>query len=753
MKQIKLPPLLKSSGAIRLAKIVAAVAAFAIAVHIILCILPYRQLDAFLTREYSTRVYDRKNHLIQVIPLNNGLRREYVPMTEIPRDVQKMFIKAEDKRFYFHPGIDLIAVIRSVFLNIQNKKNVSGASTITMQLAKVINQNYLNQNNEYLISVDRTMLKKVDEAFCALMLEAKFSKKQILELYLNSIPFGNNAEGVMSASRLYFGREIKDLTKDEIEILAKIPRRPSLYSPSKKYQYPFFMPHLVRYLKENNYFLAEKKSKSKIYKSKTPYRINLSVDFDVQVYAQTCADDAIKESEYSRIGNIAVLVLDVQTGKVLAWIGNHDFNDKEHHGEIDGVRFKNQPGSSIKPFLYALAIEKGIVKPTDVIADIPTELGENKAYIPSNFNNRFNGPVRLRVALASSLNIPAVKILDMTGIEVFAEHLEELGFSGIKENAKETGYALALGGGEVSLFEFVPAFSVFARDGQYIPISFLSGKDAGKEVKRESKMIYESDTARIIDSFLSDKSARSLGFGYYQTFETKYPSIFKTGTSNQFQNITALGATPRYAVGVWMGNFSGETVIGKTGSSLPAYVARKILDYLENYDDMESLKFPEPENYKKVKICPVSGNAPTENCKNTLTEYLKKGDSLKKCTWHVMDGNKIKTVYPAAYQQWYLINEKIYSDNHVMDYTDSTLKIVSPRDNSLYYYDPYSRFNQGIEIEVIGGEHDVVEIFIDEQIFEVTGRPCVVTAPLEPGIHYIRAVCGRESDSISFEVR
>mgnify|MGYP003482237748 FL=1 len=743
----------KRSGAFRLIKIAAAVVILAIGCSILLKILPYKQLNFFLTREYSTRIYDRKKNLLQVTPLKNGLRREYVPIKEIPRDVQKIFIKAEDKRFYFHGGIDLIAVVRSVFLNASNKKNVSGASTITMQLAKIINATYENQNNEYQSKVKRNISKKIYEAFCALKLEARFSKKEILELYLNSIPFGNNAEGVMSASRLYFGKEISSLDEQQIELLSKIPRRPSFYSPKNKYQYPYFMPHLVRYLKDNDYFLNQKKIKSRVYKSDVPYEINLSVDFDVQSYAQTCADDAIKEAEFSRISNISVLVMDVQTGAVLAWVGSNDFNDNESNGQIDGVRFKNQPGSSIKPFLYALALDNGVVKPTDVIADVPVEYGEEKAYIPFNFNNRFNGPVRLRVALASSLNIPAVKILDETGIDVFADKLEELGFKDIKVNAEKTGYALALGGGEVSLYEFVPAFSVLARDGKYIPLKFLSGADEKKEIRGKSKQVYSVDTVRIIDSFLSDKGARSLGFGYYQTFETKYPSIFKTGTSNQFQNITALGATPRYAVGVWMGNFSGETVIGKTGSSLPAYVAKTILDYLENFDELDSIPFEEPKKYHKEKICSLSGKKPGENCRTTLTEYVKNGEALESCTWHVKKGNKVKTVFPAIYQQWYLLNQNKYSEDVELNYMDSELKILSPRNKSVYFYDEYSRFNQSIQVEVIGGSEEVIEIFVDDQPYRTSGRPCAFDIPMEKGVHYIRAVCGNQEKVVSYDVR
>lgn len=736
-------------------KIIGVVVIAAATLNLLFAVLPYKELDSFLCREYSTRVYDRKENLLQVIPLKNGLRREYVSIKKIPKKLKKTFIKAEDKRFYFHHGVDYISVVRAFFQNTINKKNVSGASTITMQLAKIINASYRNENNFIISSSERTLSQKLKEVFCAYKLEARFSKKEILELYLNSIPFGNNVEGVESASRVFFGKEITKLDPKQIEVLSKIPRRPTFYGKNKKeFQFPYFAPHLIRYLCDNNFFMNEHDFTSKVYKSKTPYEVHLSLDFDVQNYVQTQADKAMNEASGSRISNISVLVVDVETGNVLSWVGSNDFYDDEA-GQIDGVRFRNQPGSSIKPFLYALCLDEGIVKPTSVIADTPIEFinEEGKSYIPFNFNNRFNGPVRLRVALASSLNIPAVKLLDLVTIDKFADKLDELGFGAIKRRAHETGLSLALGGGEVSLQEFVPAFATLARDGKYLSLKYLSGSDSKKEKKQISKQIYSSDTVRIIDSFLSDKSARSLGFGFYQTFETKYPSIFKTGTSNQFQNITALGATPRYAVGVWMGNFSGETVIGKTGSSLPAYVAKKVLDYLELNDAKESVPFEEPQNYHKEKICPLSGMLPSSICRNSISEYVKDGDKLSECSWHVLVDQNLSVNYPAEYQQWFELNSDLYSHSATVNYKTSPLKIISPREGSLFYFDQYSRYNQIVTIEVIGGEEETVDIFIDDQFLCTKKRPCVVDVPLEKGRHYIKAICSNQENSVSYEVK
>lgn len=734
-------------------KIAAAVLAFFTALHIFFSILPYPELDLFLKRDFSTRVYDRKNNLVQITPLQNGLRREFISSEQIPRKIKEEFIKAEDKRFCFHWGFDPFAVGRAFFQNVSNKKNVSGASTITMQLAKIINDSYNNQTNEYRQGVNRNLTNKLNETICALKLEARFSKDEILELYLNSIPFGNNVEGIQSASRLYFSKDVKDLTNEEITTLAMIPRRPSYYSPESKYKYPFYMPHLVRYLGENNYFLNAKDVQSKTYRSSMPYEVHLSADLELQRYAQECADNAIRRAKDSRISNISVLVMDVQTGHVLAWVGSNNFLDEESSGQIDGVRFKNQPGSSFKPLLYALALDKGIVKPTDIIADVPKEFGIEKAYIPFNFNNRFNGPVSLRVCLASSLNIPAVYLLDKLGVDVFVEKLEDLHFSNIKEIAHYTQLGLALGGGEVSLYEFLPAFTVFARDGKYIPLRFLSDKYHGSVNKTEPVEVYSEDSARIVADFLSEKNARSLGFGYYQTFETDYPSIFKTGTSNQYQNITALGATPRYAVGVWMGNFSGETVIGKTGSSLPASVAKKILDYLENFDDKESLNFSQPEGYEKVQVCQVSGMKPGPNCVSSVYEYVKKGEEKTACTWHRREEGKTVVHYPNEYQYWLEMNNGFYSSDRVkIDYSAMPLKIVYPRNDAVFYLENNKK-QQRLNLEVTGGVTDEIQIYIDDSYYASKRRPFILQIPLEKGNHKCKVICGNQENIVFYEVR
>ena len=495
-------------------------------------LLPFPELAEFEGQEYSCRIYDRHGELVQVTALSGGGRREFTPIKDIPREVQSCFIRQEDKRFYMHHGVDWFSMTGAILQNLSSGKAIRGGSTITMQLAKAINKDK-----------SHTIRRKLFDILYAYRIEAKLSKKKILELYLNSIYFGSNSYGITSAARTYFGCNLKNLSEGQIEILSYIPRNPTYYNPvehKKRFQnisekagiaaggaryfnYPYNLPHFVNYLTSQ----AAKNETS------LPYELNTTVDLEISEIAESYLREALEQARASRIQNGSLLLLDNSDSSVLCWLGNDDFYNSEASGQIDGILVTNQPGSSMKPFLYALGIENGILEPSTVLADVPTQFGNEKLYIPENFNNRFHGPVRMRIALASSLNVPAVVSLNKIGVSTYLDKLYELGFDSLKNGrGQNADLGLALGAAEVSLYELVPAFSVFVRDGFFLPFRITTAQP-----EAEPRQIYSPDTARLICSILSDKGARSLGFGYTQTFQTDYPSIFKTGTSNQYQDI------------------------------------------------------------------------------------------------------------------------------------------------------------------------------------------------------------------------
>jgi penicillin-binding protein 1C len=733
-------------------------------------------LDAFLKRPYSIRFYDRNGNLAQIPALGEGLRREFAGLEEIPGEVKAVFILAEDRRFYTHPGVDPAALVRAFFQNLRSGRRVSGASTITMQLARLIGE-----------SRGRSLGRKIAEALNALRLEARLSKDEILELYLNSAPFGFQTEGAASAARTFFAAGLSTLSPAQIFCLAVIPRRPGFYNPlenpencraaaedlqnrfkkdtklaaawpllaavnsgdwdyalrsARRFDYPFEMPHFIRYVSAALGGRAEAAAEKRARRSRPvfPTEIRLSADLALQHYVEGLVAGNVARYYSSRLTNGAAVVIDNESGEILAWVGSADYRDAGAAGQIDGALALNQPGSSMKPFLYAMALENGF-KPTDVLADIPMNFGDRELYIPQNFNNRFNGPMLFRSALASSLNIPAVYLLYRLGVRNYAEKLRSLGFDSLgavsgtepETAAERAGLGLALGNAPVSIAELVRAFSVFPRDGLLLPLAWEAG--AG-EVPPEQR-IFQADTARIICSFLSDPSARVLAFGSARNFKAPFPVIFKTGTANQYQSIVALGATPRFSAAVWMGNFTGETVIGKTGSSIPAAIVRDALVFLQGSGGPG---FAAPEGFSLRRVCALSGMAAAPDCPSVVNEYAAEDGPA--CTWH--RGSTV--AYPAEYQAWFAAASR----QGELDYHSRPLEILRPRNGFVFFRNPGAGGDE-IPVEVIGGAEDALEVRYDNRTFTVP-RPFAFYLPSPPGTHTLYVRNGGEEEEIRFSV-
>jgi penicillin-binding protein 1C len=774
--------------------------ALALGCLLLCCLLlrfsPYGDLAAFRERPCSTRFYDRNGRLVQIVPLEEGLRREYRSLEEIPPELAAVFVYAEDARFYSHTGIDPSAAFRALVQNLTARRRISGASTITMQLARLIAGSAGGAPGG--------LGGKILEAVNALRLEARLSKKDILELYLNSVPFGFQTEGVASAARNFFASELNMLSPAQIFCLAVIPRRPAAYNPltgagpaaaqqlqarfarngpvrrypllaavheedwrfavsrAGRFAYPQEMPHLVRHIRTE---LAAglrgggPGSAGRTGRRGPPAEMILSADLALQHYLEGLISGNIARYYRSRITNGAAVVIDNASGEILAWVGSADYNNVSAAGQIDGVTAANQPGSSMKPFLYAMALERGF-KPADVLADIPMDFGTEALYIPQNFNNRFNGPVRFRAALASSLNIPAVSLLYRLGVRGYIDFLLSLGFDSLEASGEDAGLGLALGNAPVSIAELVRAFSVFPRDGMLIPLTWERAAEripaeqapagtgpGGASPPPEARTaggpvrIMAADTARIICSFLSDQSARVLAFGAGRNFITPFPVMFKTGTANQYQNITALGATPRYSAAVWMGNFTGETVIGRTGSSIPAAIVRDALLFLQG---SSGPAFPEPENFVLEPVCTLSGMKPSADCPSVIGEYVPGDSEPEPCTWH----RASTVVYPAEYQRWFFSLPR----QGELDYAAAPLEIITPRDQFVFLSGPgLASGNDSIPVEVTGGSGGELLAEYDGAAFTVV-RPFVFYLPHDSGDHVLTVRNGGETATVRFTV-
>jgi penicillin-binding protein 1C len=745
---------------------------FAGSFYLFLLILPFPELDAYRERSYGIVISSRNGGVLRVVPAQDGVKREWASLGEIPSGAQMVFIRAEDRRFYFHPGIDIFSMTGSFLRNLKARRTVSGASTISMQLARLVRPH------------SGGLAGKTREAWDALRLEAKLSKKEILELWLNGLPFGSNIEGLPAMTRARFGRSVRELDDNRAALLAPVPRRPFLYDPalnpdeavsaalvlsercglglnegelkeaakeaaltvrgSHDPRTPFLAPHFTARI-------AEIVNVRKALIPAREHRIHSTLDLSLQLYAEEQLALELSLVSANRVSNGAILAIENDTGAVRAYIGSASWFDESISGQIDGIRFRAQPGSCLKPFLYALALDSGF-NPSDIMPDLPTVFGSREAYIPSNFNNRFNGPVRLRIALASSLNIPAVYLLERLGVSAFEKYLVDLGFDSIRETMGTHGTGLALGNAEVSLEEMVRAFSAFPRGGSPAELCWVEGGEAPPSLP-----VMSPYAAWMIADILSDRPSRFVGFGPAPALATPFAAMFKTGTANQFQHIWALGATKRFTVGVWRGNFSGETVIGSTGSSIPARIVSRLLSAMEESAPLtggretavssspENLVGSMPQGVAELRLCALSGMMAGPHCTGFIREWLQHDRVPPACAWHSGAG----LMYPPEYQAW--LNERFRSGS-IRE--GGSGRIRHPVSGSVYFLDPSMPAEaQALRIETNGFSSGAL-VYLDNMLLGSLNYAGVYALPLSKGRHIVLVEApGGTSASVDFEVR
>jgi penicillin-binding protein 1C len=755
----------------KIIKILCALVVLVLVFYIFLLILPYPELKDFQSRSYGLVINDKNGTALRVIPAADGVKREWARLSDIPKGAVKVFIRAEDRRFYFHPGIDPVSIIRSAMRNMQAGRVVSGASTITMQLARLVRPH------------GQGIKGKIAEARDAMRLEAKLSKKEILELWLNSIPFGSNIEGLPAMARSRFGRPISALDDSRACLLAVIPRRPGLYDPALNPEAAAAAAFALSQncglgLSESSLMQAAEEAANSNASGRpgqrdsdktpfraphftervaalfppgaAPYSVTSTLDPNLQRYAEEQLFSELASLQNNRVSNGAILAIENETGAVRVYAGSASWFDDAASGKIDGVRSRAQPGSCLKPFLYAMALDSGF-NPAVILPDLPTVFGSAEAYVPANFNQRFNGPVRLRVALASSLNIPAVYLLERLGVSAFEDYLVSLGFDSIAETRGSHGTGLALGNAEVSLEELVKGFSSFPRGGAPAKLKWIEGGEQNPSV---DKPIMSAYAAWAIADILSDRSSRFIGFGPAPTLATPFASMFKTGTANQYQHIWALGATKRFTVGVWMGNFSGETVVGRTGSSIPARIASHILAAMEQAaaDSTgnaatagENLSGPAPGSAVEVQICALSGMPAGPYCTGLTHEWLERDKMPGICTWHTQAG----LFYPPEYQSW--LAERFRSGK--ISQGGSGI-IRMPVNGSVFYVDPALPVDaQALRIETAGFGAGAY-VYLDGTLQGSLNFAGVYVMPLYKGRHTVIVEDeGRAAASVEFEVR
>lgn len=563
--------------------------------------------EKFTERELfqSTKIYDRSGEVL-LYEIFGEEKRTWVSLDKIPDNVKKAIIATEDANFYHHFGIDLQGIARAVLTDLKIKQFTYGGSTISQQLIR-----------STFLSLKKTAERKTREVILALEMERRYSKDQILEWYLNQIPFGRNAYGVEAACQVYFGKPVSDISIPEATILAALIRAPSYYSDEKNFNElfsrknyvldrmvsegfltkeeveeakkeevnlvkvvnPIKAPHFVLYvrdyliLKYGEDFLREKGLK-----------VYTSLDWELQEWAEKIVLEKAEINKKYKAYNAALIAINPKTGEILAMVGSKNWlGEPEPKDCFPGKNclfepYPNvalrgrQPGSAFKPFVYATAFKKGYDDQV-VVIDEETNFGTpENPYIPQNYDGLFRGPVTLRAALAQSLNVPSVKVLkNLAGLEDSIKTAQEFGITTLTRPVSFYGLSIVLGGAEVRLLDMVSAYGVFATEGLKVPPVFiLKIEDAqGKileENKKTPKRVLEPEIAQSINDILSDNEARAPMFGAmsYMYFED-YQVAAKTGTTQNYRDAWTIGYTPSVVVGVWVGNNDNTPMQGLPG--------------------------------------------------------------------------------------------------------------------------------------------------------------------------------------------
>lgn len=578
--------------------------------------------------EYSTIITDNKGEIVNAYLTSDQKWRMKTELDEISPLLQKTIVAKEDRHFYSHPGVNIFAVIRAFFSNIFHWRRMSGASTITMQVAKMLEPG------------KRNIWSKFREMFRALQLEMRYSKKEILQLYLNLVPYGGNIEGVKAASLLYFNKNPDHLSLAEITALSIIPNKPGVMVPGRNND--FIVKERNRWLEkfaERNVFtkkeiedaLAEPltvtrgavphyiphlsyKLKKQSGTSTSLSIIKTNIDLNTQLKTEKLVEDYVRTQRLKNIKNAAVVIIDNRTHKVITYVGSSNFKDTTDGGQVNGANAVRQPGSTLKPLLYAMCFDEGLLTPKTMVTDVAVNYD---GYAPENYDEKFNGYVTIEYALEHSLNIPAVKSLRMLGLEKMIQKLSNCHFKQIQKDRRKLGLSLILGGCGTTLEEMTSLFSVFANNGRFISPAYIQSDSTGSN--RDGQTVLSPAATFMINEILSKVNRPDFPINWTAT--ERMPKIaWKTGTSYGRKDAWSIGYNKNYTVGVWSGNFSGVGVADLSGANIATPLLFKIFNTID-YDSDEEW-FKQPNDCDIRQVCSETGLIPSDHCTNLVTDYF-----------------------------------------------------------------------------------------------------------------------------------
>jgi 1A family penicillin-binding protein len=613
-------------------------------------------VDAKLIAQ-STKIYDRSGqHLLYDV--HGEEKRTVIPFDQIPDNVKYATIALEDQTFYTHHGIDPKSILRSVFKDVVKGGAAQGGSTITQQFIK-----------QTLLTSEKTITRKIKEVILAIELEQKYSKDEILAMYLNQIPYGSSAYGIEAAAQTFFGKSAKDLTLPEAALLASLPNAPTFYSPFGSHidalagrkssalqkmadqgyitqeqadeaksvnvigeispkQDNIAAPHFVMYVKD---YLEQKYGEQAV--EQGGLKVYTTLDWDKQQAAEKAVSEGAAKNVSQNASNAALVAMDPKTGQILAMVGSKNYFDKSIDGQVNVALAQRQPGSSFKPYVYLTAFTKGYT-PETLLYDVPTNFStdEGKDYKPLNYDGKFHGPLQMKNALAMSLNVPAVKTLYLAGVKDSISLAKGLGLKGLNEPDRY-GLSLVLGGGEVTLLDHVDAYAGLATGGiHHDKTAILKIQDKDGETLEEYKdnsgqRAVDEKYVAMLDYIMSTNDFRAPTFGENNPFKfVDRPVAAKTGTTNEFRDGWAMGFTPSIAVGVWAGNNNNTSMkVGADGIVVAAPIWRSFMNFALGNSPVEQFPKYEKEDAGKPVL---NGDENVQNdvkvCKMTAGD--NKGD-------------------------------------------------------------------------------------------------------------------------------
>ncbi len=618
----------------------------------------------------SVVVEDRDGRLFREVRASDGTRARWVSLRDLKPTTMRAILAAEDARFYRHPGIDPLALARAAVLDLWHMRVVSGGSTLTMQLARLLRPHR------------RTLWGKIGEMVLALRIEVSLSKDEILEQYVNRAGFGPNVRGIAAASNAYFDKSLQSLSTAESALLAGLPRGPSLYQVTRhperarrrrdrvldrmnaqgwldgvdagrakaepietqSQRSVFGAPHFVAGLLSGHLARVQPGLEDLLSVEAPLSRLRSTLDAGLQRVAEAEVEASVAALRAKGVTAASALVVENASGAVLAYVGSPDVFDDAHGGQNDGARAERQPGSTLKPFLYELAMEKLGFDPSTRLPDVElhaaVEAGAD--YAPRDYDGRFRGPVRLREALGSSLNVPAVWTVQQLGVDALLTRLHELGLASLIRDADYYGPGLALGDGEVTLLEVARAYATLARGGVDLPLRVVSSVEhagAARVTSAEAtapRRVMPERFADMVVDVLKDHDARVGSFGERSVLDFPFDVAAKTGTSKGYRDNWTVGFTRAVTVAVWVGNFDGTPMTNVSGITGAGPLFHALMEAAMRGRAREPLPIgaADHEGLERVEVCALSGELAASACPHRLAEWRAVGAERSVCTMH-----------------------------------------------------------------------------------------------------------------------